>query len=398
MLVLDLQWLVFVCLLVLIAAMWATRQVDRQLRHRARRRLAFLDLEETYPALEQLPFGLLILYGPNGYHYANSTARRLLGLPSPSGQLPETAVTELLQKDRLVGRQTRTTVSRYYTTLVSSSQTEGWIASDLMERANWVVQWWVTALEGRDLVFLLDATTQKRAEEATRSLINDLSHELRTPLATILTHLEVLSLSTLPPEVAQQSVRLLKAEAQRMVRLVQQMLELSRLETSLEIERRPVDLLELVEEIEAQIAPLAEERKIALSLEADRSLPLVVGDSDRLRQLFLNLLDNAVKYCRPGDRVAVRLRREGAGVRCVIRDSGPGIPARHLPHLTRRFYRAGPAEAAGSGLGLALVAEILRRHQSSLEFESRTDGVDTGTVVRFLLPALPVTPATSGKA
>jgi len=258
------------------------------------------------------------------------------------------------------------------------------------------VRWWV--IPGVDLstgsgqrltaVFLLDVTTQQRAERAARSLISDLSHELRTPIATILTHLEVLSLPNISEEIGQQSLRLLKEESRRMARLVNDMLEFGRLETSAEIESRPVDLLALVEEAIDQIVPQAEEREIALSLEADTPLPLVVGDADQLRRVFLNLLDNAVKFSRPGDRVIVPLRQGEQGIECAVCDSGPGIPPEHLPHVTRRFYRVEPEKTEGSGLGLALVEEILRRHQSHLEIESRTEGEETGTCVRFVLPVL----------
>lgn len=174
-----------------------------------------------------------------------------------------------------------------------------------------------------------------------------------------------------------------------MARLVNLMLELGRLETSAEIERRPVDLLALVEQAIAFTTPQAEEREIALSLQADTPLPPVVGDADRLMQVFLNLLDNVVKHCRPGDRAVVSLERAEEGVVCAVRDTGPGIPAEHLACVTRRFYRAAPEAVEGSGLGLALVEEILRRHGSHLEIESRTEGEETGTCVRFVLPVLP---------
>ena len=84
--------------------------------------------------------------------------------------------------------------------------------------------------------------------------------------------------------------------------------------------------------------------------------------------------------------MTVSLQREPGGIRCTILDSGPGIPAAHLPHVTRRFYRAAPQEVEGSGLGLALVEEILRRHGSRLEIESHTEGEQTGTRVAFVLP------------
>jgi len=228
-------------------------------------------------------------------------------------------------------------------------------------------------------------------EQAAGFLLIYLSHDLRRPLATLLTHLEVLRLPHIPDETRQQSIHLMQVEARRMARLVHDMLELGRLETSAELERRPVDLLAVVEAALAQVRPQAEAQQMTLSLQADMPLPLVVGDADRLKQVFLNLLDNAVKYSRPGDRVIVSLQPTpaGDGVACAVCDTGPGIPAEHLPHVTRRFYRAVPDEIEGSGLGLAVVAEILRRHQSRLDIESRSEGAETGTCARFVLPALP---------
>ena len=126
-----------------------------------------------------------------------------------------------------------------------------------------------------------------------------------------------------------------------------------------------------------------------LALEAATPLPLVVGDEYRLKQVFLNLVDNGLKHCRPGDRVVVSLRQEPGGLACAVCDDGPGIPAQHLPHATRRFYRGTPQGEGGSGLGLSLVAEILSRHGSRLEIDSRAEGAETGTEVRFLLPVLP---------
>ncbi|MGH2542121.1 MAG: sensor histidine kinase, partial [Ardenticatenaceae bacterium] len=240
-----------------------------------------------------------------------------------------------------------------------------------------------------DIVVVQDATAQQRAEQGARFLMSDLSHELRTPLAILLTHLEVLRLPALSAETREQSLHLMQVEARRMSRLVNSLLELGRLETSAEIEQRPVELLPLAEEVVAQVAPQAEEKSIRLSLHGDAPLPPVVGDADRLRQLLLILLDNALKYSQAGADVTVRLDHSAEGVSCEVRDTGPGIPAEHLPYLTRRFYRANQSETVpGSGLGLALAAEILHRHGSQLMIESRSEGEDTGTRVRFVLPVV----------
>ena len=384
MFILYLRLLLFGVLLITIAALFAAIWLDRRLRRTTSGRLLVPRLGELDPVLEHVPFGLLLLEGSRTFRYANTFARRLLGIPAkPECQLPEAAWARLLDADRAAVRQEKAAFGRYRSVPITTRGPDG---SNRVDVSTHFVRWWVSPLGDLDLVFLLDVTAQQRAEEAARSLINDLSHELRTPLATILTHLEVLSLPRVSPEIRGQSIQLLKAEAQRLSRLVSLMLELGRLETSREIERRPVDLLALVEDLVAQLNPQAEERGIVLSVEANAPLPVVLGDGDRLRQVFLNLLDNALKYARPGDRAVISLEMEEKGIRCVVRDTGPGISARHLPHITRRFYRAAPQEIEGSGLGLALVEEILRRHQSNLEIETYTEGENAGTSVRFVLP------------
>jgi two-component system phosphate regulon sensor histidine kinase PhoR len=184
----------------------------------------------------------------------------------------------------------------------------------------------------------------------------------------------------------------MQSELSRLSRLVNHSIDLSRLEIRSELELRPVMLLSLVELLIAQLTPQATAKGMTLSLQADDPLPLIYGDKDRLKQLFLNLIENAIKYSRPADWVRVALMASDEGIACSVSDNGPGIPAQHLPHITRRFYRVSGEQIAGSGLGLALAAEILHRHQSRLEIESCSEaalldeGEETGTCMSFVLP------------
>ncbi|MDA8186680.1 MAG: hypothetical protein M0T85_00870 [Dehalococcoidales bacterium] len=261
MLVLDLRWFIFGFLLILIVALSASIWLDRQLRRKtsigavglgddanAGGHALMPSMREMGLVLEQAPFGVLLLEGARVCRYANPVARRLLVLAAPDYHLPETSWSRLLDADRTAARQERAAPYRYRSVPVPSDQLQG---SDESAPASKFIRWWVSPLGHLDLVFLLDVTSQQRAEEAGRSLINDLSHEMRTPLATILTHLEVLSLPVISQEIRGQSIHLLKAEAHRLARLVNLMLELGRLETTAEIERRPVDLLALVEGVAA---------------------------------------------------------------------------------------------------------------------------------------------------
>jgi len=134
----------------------------------------------------------------------------------------------------------------------------------------------------------------------------------------------------------------------------------------------------------AQMIPLAEQRQIEISFHAATPLPHILGDADQLMRVFLNVLDNAIKYGRPGDQVDVALSRKETSIACTISDTGPGIAAEHLPFVSQRLYR-GRHDVEGNGLGLALAQEILHKHQSGLEIESQTGGPTTGTTVRFVL-------------
>jgi signal transduction histidine kinase len=236
-----------------------------------------------------------------------------------------------------------------------------------------------------DVVILLDISAQARIQRASRLLVSDLGHELRTPIATVLTHLEILGLDDLAPDVQNQSLRLARSEAQRMARLVNDMLELGRLEMADALSLRPLDIQALVEDVVAQVVPRASELAIAVNLAVVEPLPLVLGHSDRLRQVVLNLLDNALRYAGSDAEVTLTLRSGAGGVECSVCDTGPGIPAEHLPYIGQRFYRAASEESDGSGLGLALVREILRHHSSDLTVASPA-AEGRGACFRFVLP------------
>lgn len=377
MLTFDLKTLIFALLLLVLAVAGGSFWLARR---RARPIVALPDGGSLLRVLDDAPFGVAALEG-EAFLYANPYACRLLHLPDGVSALPDADWTPLLDADRAAARQETGApgVGRYRTVTFASGQT---------------ARWWVLPWDERDFVFLLDITAQQRTEQAGRALINDLGHEMRTPIATILTHLEILGLSDVGQEVQQQSLTFAKDEAQRMARLLNDMLELGRLETAPELPRRPVDLVALVEEVVLQFTPRAVERQMALALEAESPLlressRFVLANADRLRQVFLNLLDNAFKYARPGDRVTVSLHRAldgdaATGVACAVCDTGPGISPEHLPHITRRFYRAAPKGVEGSGLGLSLVAEILRRHESELLVESPGIG-GVGLCVKFVI-------------
>jgi len=236
-------------------------------------------------------------------------------------------------------------------------------------------------------VFLADLSRQHNLEQAAHLFLGSLSHELRTPLTAMLTHLEVLRTPEIPEAVRQNSLSLMHQETRRIAKLVEGLVDLNRLQITPEVSEQPLDLLLVAEEAIAEIILEAEARQIQVSLEAGAPLPRVRGDPDRLKQVFLNVLDNAVKYCRAHDKVEVSLKSLPEGVSSTILDTGPGISPEDLPFVIQRLYRA-RTDVSGSGLGLALAEEILRHHHSRLEIQSRYGEKDTGTTVSFLLPAI----------
>lgn len=324
---------------------------------------------QNAPLWEQLPIGVALFDLTNKPIYVNPTAQRLLHFTAAASGLPDSAWVPLLLEDIRIARTTQTTGSRIF----------------YLEQEKQWRRWWVTAWQGQTLLLVEDATTLQHAEQNAHRMISDLTHEIRTPVATLLTHVEVLKLPHLPDETRAQSLAFMQGEGQRLEKLVQNITDLSRLETSAAFEVRPVDVVELVAEVLAQLQSFAAERHIRLILHHDPVLPLALGDRGRLKQLFLNLIENALKYCRVHDQVEITLQRTERGMSVAIADSGPGIAEKHLPYLTNRFYRIGGERVSGNGLGLAFVVEILRRHQSTLNISSRTEA-PSGTTFSFVLP------------
>ncbi len=362
MIVLDLKWVGFTGLLVL-GAVFAAVWLDR------RDRSADLPAGQSAAQfLDRAPLGVLMLHEKTVI-FANTYARQLLHLAPGARQLPEAEWASLLASDRSEARiGHETTEGRFRSLTFASGRT---------------ARWWVFPWQDRDVIFLSDVTTQQRMAQATRALVNDLGHELRTPVATLLTHLEILRLDDIDVDVQTQSVQLARQEAQRMARLVDDMLELGRLETKESMARRPIDLLILIDEIVIQLHPRVTEERMTLDLQAEHGLPRILGNGDRLRQVFTNLIDNALKY--GASPITIKVESTDHGIRCQVCDEGVGIPPEHLPLVSRRFYRAAPEDTPGSGLGLALVREILRRHDSELRISSPVhDG--RGTCVWFVLP------------
>jgi len=245
------------------------------------------------------------------------------------------------------------------------------------------------ASDGQRIVHLIDQTGNYAAERMRVDFVANASHELRTPLASILGFIETLSDEA--GEDAMVRTRFLKVmddEARRMLRLIEDLISLSRIEAEkYRLPDHPLDLVALVAEVRAELADGAGARGRDLVGVVDPDVPAVSGDRVQLSQMLHNLIGNAMKYGRAGTPVTVSLRRDDSGmVRLSVRDEGEGIAAVHIPRLTERFYRADAGRSrsvGGTGLGLAIVKHIVERHRGRLDIVSV---VGTGTNVMVILP------------
>jgi two-component system phosphate regulon sensor histidine kinase PhoR len=226
---------------------------------------------------------------------------------------------------------------------------------------------------GGAVLVLHDLTETRRLEAVRRDFVANVSHELRTPLTSISGYAE--TLLTDPPDAAtaRRFLETIHGNARRMQRLVDDLLDLSRLEAGRwQPEKSEVDAAALAREIWAALADRRDARTIAFEAEAAPDVVLN-ADPDALRHILTNLLDNSLRHTSAGGRIRVSVRRDGAGIAVEVSDTGRGIGREHLPRIFERFYRADASrsrEEGGTGLGLAIVKHMVEGHGGRVSAES----------------------------
>ena len=225
-----------------------------------------------------------------------------------------------------------------------------------------------------------DLTAVEQMGQMRRDFVANVSHELRSPLTVLLGFIETLrGAAKDDPAARDRFLGIMQREAERMNRLIRDLLHLSRVESEERV--RPttrVDVAEVLAGTLATLRPMAAAAQISLTLTAPPTVPsLVAGDTDQLVQVFQNLIENALKYGGGGGRVEVTLHTDqlpkGPALRVDVVDHGDGIDPIHLPRLTERFYRVDSdrsREKGGTGLGLAIVKHIVQRHRGRLRIDS----------------------------
>lgn len=243
--------------------------------------------------------------------------------------------------------------------------------------------------EGGVVVFANDQTEVSRLERASKEFLTSVSHELRTPLSSIKLMLETVMESP-DDEAADLFLPQALAQVDRLASLVQQLLEQARAESGqLRLHLREIDLERVAHPIVASFEPQAANKGVHLELISMRPVR-VEADPDRLAQVFVNLIDNALRHTPAGGSVTVELDATGNDAIMRVRDTGVGIPYRDIPHIFERFYvvdRSRTRESGGAGLGLAIVKSVVDAHGGTVMTESM---LGAGTVFTVRLPIMRV--------
>jgi len=249
------------------------------------------------------------------------------------------------------------------------------------------------------VVVFHDITRIKQLEHVRKDFVANVSHELRTPLSIIKGYVETL-LDEQPPdgETSKQFLQTIEKHAQRLEALIGDLLSISELESQqARLNVGPVKLRKVVEGALEELRQRAKEKSMTINLEIAEELPLVRADAQRLHQVFINLLDNAIKYTQYGGRVTVSAKDNGCELQVCVADNGPGVAPEHLPRIFERFYRVDKArsrELGGTGLGLSIVKHIVQAHGGRVWAESE---LDKGSAFYFTLPQMQGLSSTVGE-
>ena len=248
---------------------------------------------------------------------------------------------------------------------------------------------------GGSILVFHDITEIKQFETLRSDLVANVSHEIRTPLTAIRGYVETL-LQNPPSDPAdtQYFLGIIEKHSERLSRLTEDLLTLSDLESGkVQLDLQPLDCARVIQSALEMFWAQAKKKQIKLESVIEPGLKQIIGDFDRLQQLFINLIDNAVKYTPLKGTVTVKaqpatMKNGTTAIEISVSDSGPGIPEKDIPRLTERFFRVDKArsrDVGGTGLGLAIVKHIVQAHQAELKIESI---LQKGTTVRVLLPTV----------
>ena len=239
------------------------------------------------------------------------------------------------------------------------------------------------------LAVLQDVTRERKLEDLRREFLGDVSHELRTPLTYLQGYTEALLDNMVKNEEERSRyLNIILEETLRLRRLVDELLDLSHIEAGhLDIKINSISIESIVEKVSKKVHPLCDSKKIELEIDIQGDIPLIVADEDRIEQVLINLVDNAVRYSPKDSKVTVKVRPSDEGVIVTVKDSGQGIPPEELPCVWERFYKVDKSrerKKSGTGLGLAIVKKIVELHNGRVWAQNCDEG---GAEFSFYLPS-----------
>lgn len=234
------------------------------------------------------------------------------------------------------------------------------------------------------------AASIQRSDEEQKQFLANVSHELRTPISYVKGYSEALAKGLIPKEQCAEKLALISKEATRMEKLTTELLQLSRAEQLTQLNKQPLVLAEALREALAIAEQRAIEKQMTFDVSLDETL-IVEADDEKLKQIVVNLIENAIRYSEPAHTIIVTAQAHGEFAQITVKDEGIGIPSADLPHIAERFYRVNKARSrsdGGTGLGLSIVAQLVKAHGGQWSIDSE---VGKGTVVTLQLPLLEMT-------
>jgi two-component system phosphate regulon sensor histidine kinase PhoR len=343
-------------------------KLARSLRHERTQRA------QMQAVLRAIPAGLIAVDRVGLVSQINPEAVRLLGLRG--GRVGENFV-ELMRDSQLIDLARKTLTE-------DSGKSAEWTTDRVLRAVSAPIR-----DEGGEAIgvvlIISDMTQMRRLEQLRSEFVSNATHELKTPLTAIRGCIETLrdpEVDTSNPEILSEMLEIMDAQGERLQALISDMLELSRIESAPALADERGDLCAAVREAATAVGVQAGKAEVALHVSAEGELFCSAAE-ERLRRIAQNLLENAVRYNRPGGNVWATVRREGAKAVLSVRDDGVGIPEKDLPRVCERFYRVDKdrsRNSGGTGLGLAIVKHLVRRYDGELDIRSKLGEGSTFTV------------------
>lgn len=323
--------------------------------------------------LEQLTDGVLIADADGRVQFANPAAAKLFG----TDHLTHQSVAQVVRNHQLIEAWRRCQQSRLLQIEVVELPTRKQYLQLIVIPDEH---------EGGSLLLAQDLTQVRKLETVRRDFISNVSHELRTPLASLKALTETLQSGALAdPDAGPRFLERIHTEVDALTQMTQELLDLSRIESGqVQLNFESISPRKLIHSSADRMKAQVERANLTLDVRVDDGLSNIHADKNRLEQVLVNLIHNAVKFTKPGGRITLGAEAVQGGVRCAVRDTGVGIPSESLTRIFERFYRVDSSRTgSGTGLGLSISRHIVEAHGGKIWAESEEG---RGSVFYFEIP------------